>query len=115
MKTIYYEYISGFGINALVHSEPDFYHSDNELFHECYELFGMCFILVPVCADAGSFDAFHDSMILESTGGIMQTDRNVKIDYLAFSFPLVCMKSVTSFNSEGHEWHKYASSPIYPK
>lgn len=45
----------------------------------------------------------------------METDRSVKIDYLAFTFPIACMKSVTTFNSEGHEWRKYEPLPRYPR
>lgn len=70
MKTIYFEYISGFGINALIYNEPNFYHSANELFHECHILFGMCFILVPLTAKSGFFEAFNDSMIIESGGDL---------------------------------------------
>ncbi|MEN3259643.1 replication initiation factor domain-containing protein [Sodalis endosymbiont of Spalangia cameroni] len=41
----------------------------------------------------------------------MQTDRAVIIDYLAFSAPLSCMKSVHTFPEPGHEWRKYQFLP----
>lgn len=41
----------------------------------------------------------------------MTTDRAVTIDYLAFSAPLVCMKSVHTFPEKGHEWRKWSYLP----
>lgn len=41
----------------------------------------------------------------------MATDRSVIIDYLAFSAPLGCMKSVHTFPEKGHEWRKWSYLP----
>ncbi|EKN6178770.1 replication initiation protein [Yersinia enterocolitica] len=41
----------------------------------------------------------------------MTTDRAVSIDYLAFSAPLACMKSVHTFPEKGHEWRKWSYLP----
>lgn len=41
----------------------------------------------------------------------MATDRTVIIDYLAFSAPLGCMKSVHTYPEIGHEWRKWSYLP----
>lgn len=45
----------------------------------------------------------------------MTDERLVHIDYLAFSAPVACMKSVTTFAEPGHFWRKYTPEPVYPR
>ncbi|CDM89440.1 hypothetical protein [Xenorhabdus bovienii] len=62
MKIIYFDYIAGFGINALVADEWDFYPSVDELMYECTSLYGNKIVLVSTAATSGNFTGYQESL-----------------------------------------------------
>ncbi|SPW34106.1 Uncharacterised protein [Edwardsiella tarda] len=43
------------------------------------------------------------------------SERVAHIDYLAFSAPISCMRSVDTFSEPGHDWRKYQPVPQFSK
>ncbi|CDH02066.1 hypothetical protein [Xenorhabdus bovienii] len=62
MKIIYFDYIAGFSINALVADEWDFYPSVDELMYECTSLYGNKIVLVSTAATSGNFTGYQESL-----------------------------------------------------
>ncbi|MDC9588957.1 hypothetical protein PSI23_06405 [Xenorhabdus sp. XENO-10] len=62
MKIIYFDYIAGFGINALVADEWDFYPSVDELMYECTSLYGNQIVFVSTATTSGNFTGYQESL-----------------------------------------------------
>ncbi len=62
MNIIYFDYIAGFGINASVSGEWDFYRSFDELVDECTGFYGDDFLLVSIVLHSGSFVGYRESL-----------------------------------------------------
>ncbi|WP_244903155.1 hypothetical protein, partial [Xenorhabdus innexi] len=62
MKIIYFDYIAGFGINALVNGEWDYYPSVDELMFECISLYGSQIVLVSTTTTSGCFTGYQESL-----------------------------------------------------
>ncbi|CDH24075.1 hypothetical protein [Xenorhabdus bovienii] len=62
MQIIYFDYIAGFGINALVNGEWDYYPSLDELIFECNSLYGNQIVLVSTTATSGCFTGYQESL-----------------------------------------------------
>ncbi|CDH04539.1 conserved hypothetical protein [Xenorhabdus bovienii str. oregonense] len=62
MTVIYFDYISGFGINALVGGNWDYYPSVDELMYECVSLYGNKIVLVSTAATSGCFTGYQESL-----------------------------------------------------
>lgn len=60
MNIIYFDYIEGFGINANVGIDWDFYRSFDELIKECSVHFDDNFILAPTTARSGAFIGYRE-------------------------------------------------------
>ena len=59
---IYFDYITGYGVNAVVNGVWDFYPSVDELIHECTRHYGDQFILVSTSVPSGSFIGYKESL-----------------------------------------------------
>lgn len=62
MNIIYFDFIEGYGINAQVGSEWDFFRSFDELLKECSLHFGDDFLLATTVAVSGSFTGYRESL-----------------------------------------------------
>lgn len=62
MNIVYFDFIEGYGINAQVGIEWDFYRSFDELIKECSNCFHDNFILAPTTAVSGSFLGYRESL-----------------------------------------------------
>lgn len=60
MNIIYFDYIEGFGINAKVGVNWDFYRSFDELVKECSCYFGEDFLLASTSVKSGQFVSYGD-------------------------------------------------------
>ncbi|MCT8349547.1 hypothetical protein LGZ99_20690 [Photorhabdus temperata] len=60
MNIIYFDYIEGYGINAKVGVEWDFYRSFDELVNECSCHFSEDFLLAPTTAKSGQFISYGE-------------------------------------------------------
>lgn len=60
MNIIYFDYIEGYGINANVGIDWDFYRSFDELIKECSFHFKENFILAPTTAKSGEFIGYQE-------------------------------------------------------
>ncbi|ARA23837.1 hypothetical protein AM438_15640 [Proteus mirabilis] len=61
MNIIYFDYIEGFGINANLGVEWNFYRSFDELVKEFSCYFSDNFILAPITAESGDFIGYQES------------------------------------------------------
>lgn len=50
---------------------------------------------------------------LQGVTGMQLTERNVKIDYLAFTMPFCSLKSLETYPHELNEWRKYGIYPTF--
>ncbi|MDX7990794.1 hypothetical protein [Xenorhabdus littoralis] len=62
MRVIYFDYIAGFGVNALVDDEWDYYPSVDELMYECSSLYGNQVVLVSTAVTSGCFTGYQESL-----------------------------------------------------
>lgn len=62
MQVIYFDYIAGFGVNALVAGEWDYYPSVDELMHECVSHYGNQLVLVSTATASGHFTGYRESL-----------------------------------------------------
>ncbi|MEX0447808.1 hypothetical protein [Xenorhabdus sp. SGI246] len=62
MTVIYFDYIAGFGVNARVNDEWDYYPSVDELMHECSALYGNQVVLVSTAVASGTFTGYQESL-----------------------------------------------------
>lgn len=62
MQFIYFDYIAGFGINALVAGDWDYYPSVDELMYECISLYGNQVVLVSTATASGQFTGYQESL-----------------------------------------------------
>ncbi|OKP03317.1 MULTISPECIES: hypothetical protein [Xenorhabdus] len=61
MKIIYFDYIAGFGINAFIADELDFFPSFDELIHYCIALYGDQIVLVSTTVTSGISTGYQES------------------------------------------------------
>ncbi|SPW34105.1 Uncharacterised protein [Edwardsiella tarda] len=62
MQVIYFDYVSGFGVNALVDGNWDYYPSFDELLHECDRVYGHEIVLVSTSAESGTVVSYKESL-----------------------------------------------------
>lgn len=60
MNIIYFDYIEGYGINANIGIEWDFYGSFDDLVKECLYQFKSDFLLAPTTAKSGKFISYGE-------------------------------------------------------
>lgn len=60
MNIIYFDFIEGYGVNAKVGIDWDFYRSFDELIKECFCYFSDNFILAPTTAESGDFTGYQE-------------------------------------------------------
>ncbi|HFS6883877.1 MULTISPECIES: hypothetical protein [Proteus] len=63
MNIVYFDFIEGYGINAKVGIDWDFYRSFDELIKECSCCFFDDFILAPTTAKSGSFIGYQEILL----------------------------------------------------
>ena len=62
MNIVYYDYISGYGVNACIGGDWDFYRSFDELVSACVETIGSDFVLVSVALPSGSWVGYRETV-----------------------------------------------------
>lgn len=62
MSVFYYDYIPGYGVNACVYGEWDFYNSFDELFLFCCETIGFDFVFVSFALPSGSWTSYREAV-----------------------------------------------------
>lgn len=59
-EVVYYDYVSGYGVNACIDGDWDFYRSFDELVAFCVETIGSDFVLVSVALPSGFWVGYQE-------------------------------------------------------